>query len=160
MQEVQKKKIERRESVASVCRKKWKRAFSNNHFVSARIVKHVFLPFHLFLEMWNRKPEPMKRQKKISHYWISFSKEIGLFLSIKIQVHSFPYSIHSAISWVAKHLRCTTTLKLDWKEEKFTKNKFKSVKRIYQYQFWAYVSMNAYWSTFDEKYWKERFKSI
>ena len=68
MQEVQKKKIERRESVASVCRKKMKKAFSNNHFVSARIVKHVFLPFHLFLEMWNRKPEPMKRQKKISHY--------------------------------------------------------------------------------------------
>ena len=47
MQEVQ-KKIERRESVASVCRKKMKKAFSNNHFVSARIVKHVFLPFHLF----------------------------------------------------------------------------------------------------------------
>ena len=63
MQEVQKKNRTKRK-----CRfrlqKKMKKAFSNNHFVSARIVKHVFLPFHLFLEMWNRKPEPMKRQKK------------------------------------------------------------------------------------------------
>ena len=141
-------------------KKKWKRLFP---IITLSVHGSLNTSFFLSIFFWKcgiENQSPWSDRKKISHYWISFSKEIGLFLSIKIQVHSFPYSIHSAISWVAKHLRCTTTLKLDWKEEKFTKNKFKSVKRIYQYQFWAYVSMNAYGSTFDEKYWKELFKSI
>ena len=125
MQEVQKNNRTKRKCRFRLQKKKWKRLFPIITLSVHGSLNTSFFLSIFFLEMWNRKPEPMKRQKKISHYWISFSKEIGLFLSIKIQVHSFPYSIHSAISWVAKHLRCTTTLKLDWKEEKFTKNKYK-----------------------------------